>query len=226
MKPARFLSSIAFLAVNVHANTEKIIFVAPPANHISQLGELRGLDVLAPATPSLRTALSVAFPTATASKEPQGVESWFLLSDLNPGQRYEVRVCWAAVQPTTFWIDTFEPSAILDDEQLFQKLSDYSQSRTDKAAKTANDQRPSVLFLRITAAADFFTTNATLMQHPPPVDVDIILDPFIGNIFPKSLVPTVIYIIALAIGSWLISGYAWQFLTGTSNAQPKKPHTD
>lgn len=47
--------------------------------------------------------------------------------------------------------------------------------------------------------------NKTLMKNVPPVYVDIILDPFLFNIFPQSLVPTAIYIIVLAIGSWFLS---------------------
>ena len=62
------------------------------------------------------------------------------------------------------------------------------------------------------------------MQNVPPVHVDIsesihlfsysttssrlniiVLDPFVLNVLPESLVPTVIYILALVIGSWLLS---------------------
>lgn len=43
------------------------------------------------------------------------------------------------------------------------------------------------------------------MKNPPPVDVDIILDPFLVNLLPRSLVPTVIYIIATAVLGYLLS---------------------
>ena len=46
-----------------------------------------------------------------------------------------------------------------------------------------------MLFLRVRAAADFFTTNKELMSSPPPVDVDLILDPYVSNVFPRSLGP-------------------------------------
>lgn len=49
--------------------------------------------------------------------------------------------------------------------------------------------------------------NKTLMEHVPPVFVDIILDPYVFNIFPKSLVPTAVYIVILAIGSMYLSKY-------------------
>jgi hypothetical protein len=50
------------------------------------------------------------------------------------------------------------------------------------------------------------------MQHPPKVSVDIILDPYLANIFPASLLPTAAYIIVLAIGAWYLSGVIWQRL--------------
>jgi hypothetical protein len=44
------------------------------------------------------------------------------------------------------------------------------------------------------------------MKTVPPVAVDIILDRFILNIFPKSLVPTALYLLAIAVGAWFLSG--------------------
>lgn len=66
------------------------------------------------------------------------------------------------------------------------------------------------MLLRIIATADFYTTNHTLMKDAPPIFVDIILDPFILNVLPRSLLPTVIYIVAVAIvsrfvGKWISS---------------------
>jgi hypothetical protein len=45
------------------------------------------------------------------------------------------------------------------------------------------------------------------MEHVLPVHVDIIIDPFVFNILPRSLVPTVAYILTLATGSWYLSKY-------------------
>lgn len=70
---------------------------------------------------------------------------------------------------------------------------------------TAPEHQSSILFLRISAAAEYFTTNATLMAHPEPVLVDIILDPFLGNVLPRTLVPTVVYIVAVAVASWVLA---------------------
>ena len=49
---------------------------------------------------SLRTSLKVLFPS---DENPQGSDHWFLLRDLNPQQRYELRVCWAAVVCTQLY---------------------------------------------------------------------------------------------------------------------------
>jgi ethanolamine transporter EutH len=69
----------------------------------------------------------------------------------------------------------------------------------------------STLFLQIFAAADYYTTNKTLMEQVPPVFVDIILDPYLFNVFPRSLVPTAVYIVLLAIGSWFLSKHISQW---------------
>lgn len=88
------------------ANVEKTIFVAPPPSPIPAenpgLDDL-GLDRLSPSDFVVRTYLNASFPTEDA---PQGSESWFYLEDLNPGQRYEVRICWLA---TVSWFSFFCP---------------------------------------------------------------------------------------------------------------------
>lgn len=63
----------------------------------------------------------------------------------------------------------------------------------------------SFLFLRVYAAADYFTVDRSLMENVPPVLVDIILDPFLLNVFPKSLVPTAGWITVMAGVAFVIS---------------------
>lgn len=88
---------LAFLCVQSSlANVEKTIFLGPPTVNIPHqhptLEDLR-LDVLTPDNWSIRTRLPADFPT---EKAPSGKTSWFLLDNLTPNQRYEVRVCWPA----------------------------------------------------------------------------------------------------------------------------------
>jgi hypothetical protein len=85
-----FLIVLAHIA---HANVEKTIFIAPPPNPVPPAFDDLGLERLSSLSPVIRTFLNASFPTQDA---PQGAESWFLLQDLNSGQRYEVRVCWPA----------------------------------------------------------------------------------------------------------------------------------
>ena len=80
-------------------------------------------------------------------------------------------------------------------------------STADVARKPTFEDGSSILFLRILAAADYFTMNQTIMEQVPPVFVDIILDPYISNVFPQSLIPTAAYIVIIAIGSWFLSEY-------------------
>lgn len=90
------LVAIASLSTLVRANTEKVIFTAPDnvvfGDVRPNLSDLR-LDTFTPTKLALRTALPVAFPT---EQEPRGLQSWYLLENLTPGQRYEVRICWPA----------------------------------------------------------------------------------------------------------------------------------
>lgn len=65
----------------------------------------------------------------------------------------------------------------------------------------------SVLFLRIHAAADYFSLDKALMTSVPPVRVDVILDPFLFNVLPRSLLPIVGYIIVVAVASWFLAGW-------------------
>ena len=90
------LSFLSVLITVASANTEKAIFLAPERQHIPvehpTLDDLN-LQVLTPAHPSLRTHLHAEFP---GSDTKHGLASWFILDQLREGQRYEVRICWAA----------------------------------------------------------------------------------------------------------------------------------
>lgn len=59
--------------------------------------------------------------------------------------------------------------------------------------------------MRIDAAADYFTTDRELMQHPEPVLADVILDPFLLNVLPRTLLPTVGYVVFVAAASWVLA---------------------
>lgn len=203
----------ALLISTSQANTEKTIFLAPAASKLKSLNLT--LDTLTPSSPRLRKSVPVAFPTDDL---PYGREYLFLLRNLSPGQRYEVRVCWAATQPTSFLLTAFDVNGILDSPELFAAASS---SGTQLSSNTSE----SVVILLLHAAADFFTTDKVRMQSPPPVDINIILDPYLANIFPKSLLPTAGYIICLAIGGWFISGYIWRRLSSTT-AETKKIRTE
>lgn len=92
---------------------------------------------------------------------------------------------------------------------MITSLYNYSTSRplpsSPPSPNKDEEHQSSLLLLRIAAAADYFTTNATLMATPEPVLVDIILDPFLGNVLPRSLLPTVGYVIVVALGSWVLA---------------------
>lgn len=83
-------------ALVVFANVEKILFFGPSSLTISTehptLSDLK-LHALSPQHTKVRTQLSAGFPTNSSR---WGVASWVLLHNLSEGQRYELRICWAA----------------------------------------------------------------------------------------------------------------------------------
>lgn len=238
----------ALLVASVSANTEKAIFTAPDAVTFTDSNpslDVLQLESLALERSTLRTSLDVAAPGEAASG---GVEDhWYLLRDLNPQQRYELRVCWSASvsvfpfapqaiqsldvntntdqQPTNFWIDVYNINEVFDAPELIQNLAEYAEKperKRPEPTSSPHTSKESVLFLRVRAAAEFYTTNKDLMLSPPPVDVDLILDPYVFNIFPKSLGPTALYIVVLAVCAWFVSGYVWKFIQPAASDKPHK----
>lgn len=69
------------------------------------------------------------------------------------------------------------------------------------------------------AAADYFTDNAELMMNPPSVLVDLILDPFLLNVLPRSLLPTSGYIVVVAIVTWIVARWTASYLGSITRPQ-------
>jgi hypothetical protein len=133
-------------------------------------------------------------------------------------------------QPTAFSLYTYTLQEVFNNPELIGSLSAYAYARSAEiddqerqnlvarrapqspALGTSGESRVSLLFLRIFAAADYYTLDKSLMENVPPVLVDIILDPYLLNVFPKSLLPTAAYILVVAIASWFISGHVWQIM--------------
>ncbi|KAK0508354.1 hypothetical protein JMJ35_009438 [Cladonia borealis] len=219
MQLLAFLQILACCVLLVLGNVEKTIFLGPELIRVPQqhpnLQDLF-LDTLSPSTSTLRLKLPAAFSKPNAER---GEASWFLLDGLRQHQRYEVRLCWAATQPTSFNFDLFTLNEVFNTPSIITSLAVYSESRQDYPS-VINTPRPasagadpvSILFLRVEASADYFTTNKTLMQNVPPVNVDIILDPYVFGVFPRSLAPTAAYLVIIAVLAWYLSGYIWQRL--------------
>jgi hypothetical protein len=128
-------------------------------------------------------------------------------------------------QPTEFWLDVYPIAEVFDTPELIQNLAEYAGKPgriRPEPLPLSSGSKESLLFLHVRAAADFFTTNKELMSNPPPVNLDIILDPYVFNVFPKSLGPTAAYIGVLAVGAWFISGSVWKFLRPDSTGKAHK----
>lgn len=97
MRTLRYLLGLVLASplLHVRANTEKVVFVAPasePSPSDASIDNLL-LTSFSEAFPSARTYINASFPSKDSER---GTESWFLLEQLQPGRRYEVRICWLA----------------------------------------------------------------------------------------------------------------------------------
>lgn len=215
----------------VWGNTEKTIFLGPSPIDLGSTYHALDYLRLSPLNPqkfALRTHLKAEFPSDESRDDKS---SWFVLHKLTEGQRYEVRVCWAATQPTMFRLEAYELETVSSAPELASELSAYASTLptnadnhiTTYSQTTEPGMKDSVLLLRIVATAHFYTTNQTLMKNVPPVFVDIILDPFIFNVFPRSLLYTVTYIIMVTIVSWFAGKWisSWVCLMATEPTKQK-----
>jgi hypothetical protein len=222
-----FVASLFFLLLDafVSANVEKTIFLAPSRQPVPDASIDNLLLIpLNPRHTTARTWLNATFPN---NETPRGTDTWMLLEGLSPGSRYELRVCWLATQPTAFKLSTHTMNETFENPSLLSSLTFFSNTRRMgadqhlvrqlkerrfKSTLSTETQHPSLLLLRISAAADYFTLNKTLMEQVPPVFVDTILDHYVLNVFPKSLIPTAGYIAVLAVGGWFLSNFLWRTL--------------
>lgn len=88
-------------------------------------------------------------------------------------------------------------------------------------AKHDSQKESTFLFLQIFAAADYFSLNQTLMDVVPPVVVDVILDPYVLNILPKSLLPTGLYLGLIGVIAWLASSWTLRYLPSNKNGSDR-----
>jgi len=152
------------------------------------------------------------------------LDSWFLLDALQPDQRHELRVNWAATQPTEFEISSHTVDEVLATPALLAELSEYTKRRarqpslTDRLhAPSTREGKASSLFVKVRCAADYYTVERGLMEEPPPVLVDLILDPYALNVVPESLLPVIGYITILVFVAWFVSQWIWRWLDKVSS---------
>ncbi|KAI1615888.1 hypothetical protein EDD36DRAFT_199408 [Exophiala viscosa] len=217
------------------ANVEKTIFISPQAQPPPKDASIDNLLLvpLSEGLSTLRTELEASFPTES---EPHGTIHWFLLEGLQPTSRYEVRICWMATQPTSFSLHAYDVDTAFAHSGLLTSLSDYSYKRHEKLTeadeqllhqrKASPTENSTFLFLQILAAADYYSLNDTLMTTPPPVAVDIILDRYILNVFPESLLPTGLYLMLLAAGAWFLSRWISALLVRPSSVEEVSKKTN
>ena len=159
------------------------------------------LDTLSPSTSTLRLKLPAVFPKPNAVRgeaswflldglrQHQRYEVRLCWAATVSKRIHHISVCRASTfrvlslkikQPTSFNFDLFTLDEVFNTPNIITSLAVYSESRQEYQS-VINTPRPasagidpvSILFLRVEAAADYFTNNKTLMQNVPPVNVDI-----------------------------------------------------
>lgn len=99
----------------------------------------------------------------------------------------------------------FDLATVATASELSASLASFVERHNGDETRTANPTTTASL-LRIVAAADFVAADRAAM-HPdrvPPVLTDIILDPYLLNAVPRSLLPIVAAILAVAgVSAWL-----------------------
>ena len=110
--------------------------------------------------------------------------------------------------------------------QQWSKAATRESSVEDQLSRDVEAQETSILLLRVEAAADYYSDIENLMLNPPPVLVDLILDPFILNVLPRSLLPTGLYIVAVSIITWFVAAFVRSqlkaFVENTDDDDKKK----
>lgn len=64
------------------------------------------------------------------------------------------------------------------------------------------------------------------MENVPPVMADVILDPFLWNVFPRSLVPTAVYTIVIAVIAYFVGGFLARALSDVVTTAVRKDEVD
>lgn len=141
-------------------------------------------------------------------------------------------------QPTDFWLNTFTIDEAFSRPELISSLSSFASVRyqtlnaSEKEVLFSRRKRgdgpsleTSLLLLHVEAAASYYSPHESLMKSVPPVLADVILDPYLLNVFPRSLVPTAIYIVVIALVAIGLSRYISRFLSqlvGSRDTQKQK----
>ena len=98
---------------------------------------------------------------------------------------------------------------------------------TDASKHVSRQPIKTQILLRIVATTNYFTDDAILMRNVPPTAIEIILDPWVGGLVPATVVPILVYVLAVAgVAVILAQTVVWilEPLANAGETQDKK-HT-
>lgn len=220
--------SLTFLPSAI-ANVEKVIFLLnPPPDPPLQLTRiLSNLLRLNPNSPRLSTTLDLTTNITGRERDAGGNggigegEStiWAVLEKLILGKRYEVRIIWAATEPAKFELEVF--TAVEVGEMGVEGLVIQGEEKGGKeeGKEEANNgalgsSQGIVMYLRVLAKKDPY--------NPDPVKIELILDPFLWNILPESLLCIGVVVVLVAGAAWWVSGRVERWLSMVARQQRRE----
>ncbi|KAF8423643.1 hypothetical protein EV426DRAFT_574480 [Tirmania nivea] len=202
--------SLTFIPSAV-ANVEKVIFVPSDSRPLQFTLNPNSLR-LSPDGPRLYTVLDLNANTTGSERngggdggggrvgeEREESSTWVVLEKVIPGKRYEVRIVWAATEPAEFELGVFTAVEAVEAgmgagaEGSVIRGGEEGGKDGEKEGGLKSSQG-TVMYLRVLAKKDRY--------NPDPVAVELVLDPFIWNILPESL----LHIGAIVV---LVAGAAW-----------------
>ncbi|RPB22303.1 hypothetical protein L211DRAFT_347441 [Terfezia boudieri ATCC MYA-4762] len=196
--------SLTFLPSAI-ANVEKVIFLLnPPPDPPLQLTRIpSNLLRLNPNSPRLSTTLDLTTNITGRERDAGGNggigegEStiWAVLEKLILGKRYEVRIIWAATEPAKFELEVFTGKEEANNGAL-------------------GSSQGIVMYLRVLAKKDPY--------NPDPVKIELILDPFLWNILPESLLCIGVVVVLVAGAAWWVSGRVERWLSMVARQQRRE----
>ncbi|KAJ1966540.1 hypothetical protein IWQ62_002410 [Dispira parvispora] len=148
------------------------------------------------------------------------VERWYVLTDLEVGERYEARVSYPATAPTDFLLDVFEPKEML--HVLNVSLPTYESSsfealQTDSAISSSST---AIRFLRVRAL--YAGVSHLPNREKQPLQYNIVLELVYFYIPFQSYKLVVVILLTILFAVFIFNPVAKRVIVRIRDERPKQ----